>query len=236
MVFAYEHIGAHVHRHWGRFHVDEIHGSIYAKYTPAPAPDLAINAIVGGSYEFYGIDRNVSFSSFGIDETAKGKPQGSEFDSLLGLEYTVRVGDQGKLLPLAQLQYIYAAANRYTEHHAGVYDLKFHPQHIKSLRTALGLKGNYTWTWGNVSFTPEANVVWQREFSAKTQRIFFTSAAFAEPTDSLTMPGFGRNVLLAGIDLLATWNDTYSLEGRYNFEWNSLFHDHFLYLGFGIRF
>jgi uncharacterized protein with beta-barrel porin domain len=236
LVFAYERINADVHRHWGKFHVDELHGSLYAKYVPAPVPELAFNGIVGGSYELYKVDRNVDFPSFGIHETAKGKPRGSEFDSLFGLEYTVKIGDHGKLLPLAQVQYIYAAVKTYTEHHAGIYDLKFHSQFIKSLRSALGLRGNYTWQWGNVSFTPEANVTWQREFFEKDRNLYVSSAVFTEPTSTLAMPGIGRNIILTGIDLVATWYERYSLEGRYNFEWNSQFHDHFLYLGVDFRF
>ncbi len=236
MLVAYEHFKGHVHRGWGKFDINEIHASLYGKFTPSGASDLAFRGIIGGSYEFYDIDRKISFSSHGINKTAQGSPQGSEFDSLFGLEYTIRVGEHGRLLPQAQLQYIYASVNGYKEHHAGIYDLKFHPQHLKSLRTGLGLKGGYTCTWEDFTFTPEANLMWQHEFLAKDRHLTVNSAAFAETSSSLVMPGIGRNVLLAGIDLIATWNQKYSLEGRYNFEWNSLFHDHFLYLGFGVRF
>jgi hypothetical protein len=236
MLVAYEYTDGHVHQKWGKFDINQVHTSLYAKFAPPCAPDLAFRGIVGGSYEWYEIDRKVSFPSFGIDETAKGKPKGAEFDSLFGLEYTIRVGKAGALIPLTQLQYIYAEVNHYREHDAGVYDLKYQAHHVKSLRTALGIKGNYTWTWGSVSFTPEANVVWQREFLEKGYNVYLTSAVFDEPTSALAMPGIGRNVFLTGVNLLTTWNDIYSLEARYNFEWNSLFHDHFLYLGFGIRF
>lgn len=235
MVFAFQRFDGHVHHSWGKFKINEFHGSIYAKYAIPALPELAVRGIVGGSYETYRIKRNIDFPTFDINEKAKSKPHGSEFDSLLGIEYTAKVG-QGKLIPLIQAQYIYAAINKYREHEAGIFDLEYHSQYIKSLRGNLGLKANYTWTWDTFSFTPEANLMWQREFAAKGYRLYVTSAPFDEPSTFLNMPGFGRNVFMGGIDLLATWNDRYSLEGRYNFEWNSLFHDHFLYLGFDVRF
>ncbi|MBI2743369.1 MAG: autotransporter outer membrane beta-barrel domain-containing protein [Chlamydiales bacterium] len=233
----YEKIHADVDHHWGKFDIDEAHASLYATYAPSRLPELAFNGIVGGSYEWYDIRRNVNSSN-----TAEGSPHGNEYDLLFGVEYALahrqikKMPKKLEVIPLANLQYIHLQVDDYKEHGAGDSDLSFRQQKAKSLRSTLGTRINYSWESTNLVFTPEINLGWQREYLDKHRSLHFTPISVAGPISSIGIKGAGRNTALAGIDLLFTLYKRYGIEASYDFEWNELFQDHFFYTGFNVRF
>jgi hypothetical protein len=233
LLLNYDHIAGHGAHHWGKFDIDELHANLYATYAPKSLPEFALNAILGGGCDWYSIHRHTGIDT--IPEVAKGKPRGAEFDALLGLEYAIK-NKHLQIIPLVSIQYIHLNVQKYQEHGAGLFDLKFASQTAKSLRSTLGTRVNYSWQWTNVVFTPELNLGWQREFFDKSRPVRFVPADFDVPSASLTMPRSGRDVALAGVDFLVTFFDKYGLEASYDFEWNSLYHDHFFYVGCNFRF
>lgn len=225
----YERIYSHVKEHWGKIDVDEFQASIYLTYAPECLPDLAVNAIGGGSYEIYSIRRNTSAS------IAKGKPHGFGYDGLLGIEYSV--GNKCfHFIPLVNAQYIYLRADGYNEHGAGSFDLHVQSQRVKSLRSSLGFRMNYYVQKCNFLFIPEIYGEWQREYLNKRRGIGIAGVASVFPGETLLVPGTGRNIALAGVDLLFTMHDRVGVEISYETEYNSLYHDHFFYLGVDFRF
>jgi hypothetical protein len=230
----YNKVKADVHRHWGNFNFDMAHSCLYGTYSPKQAPDLAFHSIVGGSYEWYTINRKTTTT------TAKGKTHGSEFDALFTGEYVFAGSpcsdfpEHFTIIPRAGVQYIYVDGHRYKEHGAGTSDLKFHNQHAKSLRSIVDLWMKYSWEWTNVKFAPELNIGWQREFFDHNRKIFFTPIAL--PTSSVRAFGAGQNTYLAGLDLFLEFYEKYALEASYDFQWNSLIRDNGFYLGFHARF
>jgi hypothetical protein len=231
----YEHIDGRGAHQWGKFDINEAHGSLYATYVRSAEKQLAFNMILGGGYEWYSIHRKVP----AVSKTAKGSPQGVEYDVLGGMEYTFEkrkyegMPEHLQIIPLLNVQYIYLHVNEYREHGAGDFNLKFHSQIARSLRSTLGTRLNYLWKWGSISFRPEINLAWQREYADKSRRIGLSGGGLAA---HLTLPQSGRNVALAGLDFLVTFFDRYGIEGSYDFEWNSLYLDHFFYLGCNFRF
>lgn len=235
LLLDYDHIDGRGAHHWGKFHIDEAHASLYATYIREAERQLSFNLILGGGYEWYSIHRNVSATS----DVAKGSPQGAEFDALAGMEYTFErsefqaMPEHLQVVPLVNLQYIYLHVNQYHEHGAGIFNVKYISQNARSLRSTLGTRINYQWKWGNVGFTPEINLAWQREYLDKSRRIGLSAAGLS---NRLTLPQSGRNVALAGVDFLITFFDRYGIEASYDFEWNTLYSDHFFYLGCNFRF
>lgn len=231
----YEHMNGRGAHQWGKFNIDQAHGSLYATYVRSAEKQLAFNMILGGGYEWYSIHRKVP----AVSKTAKGSPQGVEYDVLGGMEYTFEkrkydaMPEHLQIIPLLNIQYIYLHVNKYQEHGAGDFNLHFHSQKARSLRSTLGTRLNYLWKWDNVSFRPELNLAWQREYADKSRRIGLSGGGLAA---HLTLPESGRNVALAGLDFLVTFFDRYGIEGSYDFEWNSLYLDHFFYLGCNFRF
>jgi outer membrane autotransporter protein len=117
-----------------------------------------------------------------------------------------------------------------------VHDFKFHKQGFQSLRTTLGTWLQYTWSWNNFSFTPLVDIGWQREFLDRNHKVDVTPVHVAGPKDSFTVFGAGRDTLLAGLDLLFEFYDTYGIEASYGFEYNSLYRNNGFYLGFNVNF
>jgi hypothetical protein len=240
LLVNYDHIKGSGANHWGKFDINHAHANLYATYSPTSMPELAVNGILGGGYDWIDIDRNAGIKT--VPAVGKGSPRGGEFDALLGLEYAF---DRSKfcampeclqVVPLVSLQYTYLHAGKYRERGAGLFDLHFSSQTAQSLRSTLGARLNYTWKWTDVVFTPELNLGWQREFLDKARILSFTPVDFAVPTASLKMPGAGRNVALLGVDFLVMLFDKYGIEASYDFEWNSLYHDQFFYVGCNFRF
>lgn len=228
----YDRIEAHAKQHWGKITTDEFHASIYSTYVPKELNALALNGIVGGAYELNYIRRNTGTVS--DPRVAVGTPHGAAFDALLGMEYAI--GNRFQFIPLANAQYVYLRTQRYEEHGAGAFDMEVRSQRIKSLRSALGFRMNYTMERTNFSFVPEIYAEWQREFLNKSRHLRFTPVDFEVPSEILIMPGTGRNIALAGADFLFTFYKRYGIEASYEVEYNSLYHDHFFYLGTNFRF
>jgi outer membrane autotransporter protein len=123
--------------------------------------------------------------------------------------------------------------NSYREQGAGMFDFKYNSQNVRSLRSMLGTRINYSWNWTNVVFKPEINLGWQWEFFDKNRHIGVSGGGFGT---NLLLPQPGRNVALAGIDFLVTLFDKYGIEASYDFEWNKLYVDHFFYVGCNFKF
>ncbi|NNM44049.1 MAG: autotransporter domain-containing protein [Chlamydiae bacterium] len=237
LLTEYERVSAHVGKDWGKFTIDHLHTNAYATYAPSQLPEIAINGIIGGGYEWYTIDRNI-----GATSKVKGTPRGAELDALLGIEYTFRnsvfsaIPDGFQVIPMASVQYAYLHIDDFKEKGITSNCLKIERQNVKSLRSNLGMRALYTWKTNNVEFSPAVNFNWQREFLDKAYTLDFTPLVFSEFGFSLEIPKSGRNIALAGVDFLVTLFDRHGLEAGYDFEYNSLYHTHFLYMSYNVRF
>jgi uncharacterized protein YhjY with autotransporter beta-barrel domain len=230
-LFDYESIDADMKHHWGDFDVNQIHGSLYGTYLPTK--EFAINAIVGGGYDWYSIDRKTGLSA--NRTTAKGSPSGNEFDALLGVEYT-GVMNQTEVMPYFNGQYVHVFIDQYHEKGADLFNLKVHSQEAKSLRSMLGMRINHTWKRTSFDFIPELNFAWQHEFLDKHRDIGVSPIEVVGPGSSVTLVESGRNTGLVGLNLLFRFFDRYDLEFNYDYEWNKRYQDHFLLGAFNVRF
>jgi len=233
-LFDYDHIAGRVDERWGKFKINQIHGTLYLTYIRSPEPQLSFNWLLGGGYDWYDIHRNTSGG------VAKGTPRGLECDALVAMEYTFEkkayacMPDHLKVVPQLGLQYMYVHVNKYREDGAGGLNQRYNSQNnIQSLRTMLGLRSNYSWFWTNVVFTPEFNLGWQWEFFDQNRHVEIWGTGFKK---NLLITKPGRNVALGGIDFLVTFFDTYGIEASYDFEWNKVYLDHAFYLGFNFKF
>ncbi len=233
-LFDYDHIAGRVDERWGKFDINQAHGSFYLTYIRSPEPQLSFNWILGGGYDWYTIHRNTSGA------VAKGTPRGLECDALVEMEYTFEqkayacMPDHLKVVPQLNLQYMYVHVNKYHESGAGAFNQHYNSQNnIQSLRTMVGIRTNYSWFWTNVVFTPEFNLGWQWEFFDQNRRVEIGGTGFRK---NLLITRPGRNVALGGVDFLVTFFDTYGIEASYDFEWNTAYLDNSFYLGCNFKF
>ncbi|MBS0648596.1 MAG: autotransporter domain-containing protein [Verrucomicrobia bacterium] len=236
----YDHISARGSRHWGHFEIDQAEAYLYATYAPRRLPEFAVNAIVGGGFDWYDIHRHTGIED--EKKTAKGNPDGAEFDALIGLEYAFAhrqfdaMPERFEIVPLISAEYIHLNIKKYREHGAGDFDLKVHAQTAKSFRSTLGTRINYTWLWENISLTQEIDLAWQREYLGKGLSVSFSPFGSMTRAGKVRLPRLGRNVALGGLDYLLMFYNKYGIEASYDFEWNSLYHQHSFYLGCNFRF
>ncbi len=226
----YDHIAGRLNDQWGKFKVNEAHASAYASYVPKQLPHLAVNGIIGGSYEWYNIHRDIPLSA----TPAVGKPKGSEFDAFAGLEYTFSTC-QFRAIPLASLQYITLNTESYHERGAGGFDLKVAHQKARSLRSTLGTRLNYGWK-KRLAFNAEVDLAWQREYLSQERSVQFTPVAVAQPFTALVLPGSTPNIFLGGLNLSALHKERYKWGVSYDIEWNKRYVNNSVYVGFDVRF
>ena len=239
LLTEYERIIGHAGENWGKFTIDHLHTDTYATYSPSALPEIALNGILGAGYQCYKIDRNFVDIDSG---TVKGTPRGAELDALLRIEYAFRnsrysvIPHGFQVIPMASIQYAYLHIDDFKEKGNPLHAMKVAKQNVKSLRTNLGVRFDYTWKNQDVTISPALNFNWQREFLDKKYKLNFIPLEFEEFAFSVKIPESGRNIALVGADLLITLFDRHGIEAGYDFEYNSLYHTHFLYLSYNVRF
>ncbi len=124
--------------------------------------DFYFNALVGGAYHGYTVNRYINFG--GLDRTATGRPGAGEFNLALGTGYDFQAGDL-TFGPFTTLQYTYLGMQGFTETGAGSLNLDVEPYNSSSMLYTLGAQAAYNWKISDkVIVTPTAFAGWQHEF------------------------------------------------------------------------
>jgi len=124
--------------------------------------DFYFNALVGGAYHGYTVNRYINFG--GLNRTATGRPGAGEFDLALGTGYDFDIGNFS-WGPFTTMQYTYLAMQGFTEAGADSLNLDVDPYNSSSLLYTLGAQAAYNWKVSDkVIITPTAFAGWQHEF------------------------------------------------------------------------
>ncbi len=215
---------------FGKVDIDQLHFNLYGSYDPIR--DVTFDLLIGGGHDWVHFHRATGVNNADV---ARGTPHANLFDTLAGVQYTLWSPSCFHLIPMASVQYISLNVKGYTERDAGVFNVSFDRQNFRSLRSLLGLRANWLFEGSCFSFIPEVNVAWQSEFCDQKRRL--NVALPSNGTSSIvSVLGPGKNILLAGIDLQFLLTDCFGLEASYEFEGNTLFRDHFFYLGANAEF
>lgn len=222
--------------HFGTVSVDKVHATVYSTLVPKNIPELAFNGLGGFAYTWENLHRKTGMNK---EETAIGKPNTALFDLLVDIEYTfsktryAAMPDNIRVIPMANIQYVYAHISKYTEHGAGIYDLQVPSQTPQSLSTTLGARFDFFKTASNHTICLEIDAAWQREYLNNTREVSYTAFNITQTPTFGTAIGIGRNSCLLGLDLLSTIYDRLQVEASCDITWNSIFIDAFFYLGIG---
>ena len=124
--------------------------------------DFYFNALVGGAYHGYTVNRYINFG--GLDRTATGRPGAGEFNLALGTGYDFQAGDL-TFGPFTTLQYTYLGVQGFSETGAGALNLDVDPYNSSSMLYTLGAQAAYNWKLSDkVLVTPTVFAGWQHEF------------------------------------------------------------------------
>jgi|GEM_PF-1446726 len=237
----YVSVDAKVRHHAGFAYLDQIHGCIYGTLVPPNHQELAINAIVGGGYDWYTTKRQAGISFSPIE--AKGKCGGAEFDALLGAEWILAkdvfgsIPEHFSITPLANVQYVYPHVKKNHERGGGIYDLEIQVPHMKFLWSTVGARLNYEIAGEKISFQPELDFGWQYQYLNQHNHVDFSTIALPQ-TKYVSIPvlGIGHNTLWAGADFLITICKVFQIEASYDLQWNNVYTNHSFYFGIGGEF
>jgi fibronectin-binding autotransporter adhesin len=198
--------------------------------------EVYVNAIVGGAYHGYDIDRKIQFGT--IDRTARGTPGAWELDAALATGYNFEAG--GFVFgPVTSLQYTYLAVEGFTETGAGSLNLDVDPYHSSSLLYSLGGQVAYPiQATRNLTLTPMLFASWQHEFLQNAYKINSAFVGGGDPAPfSYETNDPLRDFLYAGVGIGWAWGDRW--EGYVSYSasaGNPQLISHNIFLGVGVKF
>lgn len=152
-----------------------------------------------GAWSGFQDSRNIAFT--GEDTTAKGNTNGPQLISTLDLGLAFNW--QGfTVSPFDTLDYIIQSERKFTEHHAGVYDLKIRSSHARMLRNELGLNISRCECSHNIRWILDGKISWVREVRIHSGH--FTST-FVGTDVPFTVTGYmpDRSLISPGASLTA---------------------------------
>jgi outer membrane autotransporter protein len=197
---------------------------------------LYFNALVGGAYHGYTVNRTIDFG--GLDRTATGRPGAGEFDLALGTGYDFKAGDFS-WGPFTTLQYTYLGVQGFTETGAGALDLDVDPYNSSSMLYTLGGQAAYNWKLSrDVIVTPTVFAGWQHEFLQDAYQInsSFNTGGPAAPF-SYTTGTPARDNFYGGAGVTVGLGDRWQATAIYSaFVANQDQSSQNLYLGLGYKF
>jgi uncharacterized protein with beta-barrel porin domain len=198
--------------------------------------EIYFNALVGGAYHGYDVDRKIQFGT--IDRMAQSKPGAWEFDAALATGYDFAAG--GFVFgPVTSLQYTYLGVQSFTETGAGSLNLDVDPYNSSSLLYSLGGQVAYPiQATRKLNLTPMVFASWQHEFLQNSYNINSAfvgggnTAPFVYETENPL-----RDFLYAGVGL--AWAMGERWEGYVSYAaaaGNPQVISQNIYLGLGIKF
>jgi outer membrane autotransporter protein len=198
--------------------------------------DFYVNALVGGAYHGYTVNRNINFG--GLNRTATGRPGAGEFDLALGTGYDFQAGDF-TWGPFTTMQYTYLGVQGFTETGAGALNLDVDPYNSSSLLYTLGAQAAYNWKLSkDVIVTPTIFAGWQHEFLQDSYQInsSFNTGGPAAPFNYNTGTP-ARDNFYGGVGVTVGVGDRWQATATYSsFVGGQSQSSQNLYLGLGYKF
>ena len=216
---------------WGKFYIQDLHGSAYFSFNPSILDSLFFNGIIGGSYEWLNIQRSIADAI-----AVSGDCHGKEWDCLGSVECSIDFGCMS-FTPFASLQYIYWSMNGYEETGSLFFDLSINGQTAHSLRSQVGASfavATAPHPQGIVFLSVDLG--WQREYLDHNRSLFFTPVYITSPGETIEILGGERNTFIASLNLSLITGSCISVESGYDYEKNALFWDQSLYLAIKAQF
>ncbi|MEM7175803.1 MAG: autotransporter domain-containing protein [Chlamydiota bacterium] len=236
--FDYRAISGDANGNAAGFTVHQVHGGIYSVWAPRYVPGFALNSLVGFGYDRYNIRREAGPSHAPVE--AVGRPNGLEADAVLGINYIFsynRFAAIPKYLavtPFLNVQFDWLSIDDFSESEDEVYALKVDSQQLFSLQSAIGIRLDYLIHTRKVCLQPQLSLAWQYEYLNLNHTIHLTTTHLSRPRkEKLGVIAPGRHTLLLGIDLLAIAFRCFEVEASYDFQWNSSYQNHSIYIGTG---
>lgn len=181
------------------------------------------NLSVIGGWSSYDAHRNITYGV--VDERAKTNHGGSQI--LTHADTGINIGFKGfTIRPFDAFDYIAQTENGFTEHGAGIYNLKVKKSNSVMLRNELGLQFAGCMCFGHSRWTISPKISWVREVRTKGKSY---QAKFVDTDNYATYTGYFPDRSLASSGVLLSglmWKDRLALDLYYNGEFAHNYADH----------
>jgi T5SS/PEP-CTERM-associated repeat protein len=201
-LFGYNHTDADLDNEGSTATIDTYSPGIYAAYADK---GWYANGVFDYGYNSYTENRNIIFP--GVNRTAIGTPQGSQYSGDLDGGYEFHLG-QLTVGPSLGVNYVHLDINGFDEGGAGAAGLSIAKQEADSLRSRIGFDARWKTQYLTTQFTYHLSASWQHEYMDSNQGIAASLEAPGIAPFSIAGVAPDRDSALvdAGLDVLAAKN------------------------------
>ncbi|MEO6919314.1 MAG: autotransporter domain-containing protein [Collimonas sp.] len=226
----YAHLDADFDDYNGNGKLDSYKLGAYASYAPGP---LYVDTIVSYAVQRTEMQRDV-LTAIGPSLRAKSSYDGQQASAYGELGYRARLNSQFVLQPFAALHYTRLRQDGFTESDAENLGIAASGNTLNSLRSSLGVKVAQDFPVSAGVITLGGQLRWMHEFMDAQAE--YQAALIGAPGSYFTVKGveFGRDALLAGVNLSYSASAKLNLFADYDFQTES--HDKVSRITLGLRY
>jgi len=180
---------------------NQVNFGLFGTYGQKEGKGLFIDGLIGGAYDNYQMNRNISFGSGdnALNRTAMGTPGAGELNTMVATGYDMKRG-HFTFGPLSSLQYQYFGTSPFTESGADSLNLAANAWNTSSMIFSLGSHLAYNWqVTKNLLVIPQVSLNWQHQFLENPYTINSTLNSGSSPSFANTSSAPLRDTLYTGL-------------------------------------
>ncbi|MCF7728869.1 MAG: autotransporter domain-containing protein [Chthoniobacterales bacterium] len=195
---------------------NQVNFGLFGTYGEENGGGLFIDALAGGAYDNYQINRTISFGngSNALNRTAMGTPGAGELNTMVASGYDIRKGNL-TFGPLSSLQYQYFGATPFNETGAQSLNLAATGWNTSSMIFSLGGHLGYNWQFNkSLLLIPQISLSWQHQFLENPYTI--NSTLGSSPSFGTTSSVPLRDTLYTGVGFTLEFTKFWDTSFFYN--------------------
>ncbi len=195
---------------------NQVNFGLFGTYGEENGGGLFIDALAGGAYDNYQMNRTISFGngSNALNRTAMGTPGAGELNTMVASGYDIRKGNL-TFGPLSSLQYQYFGATSFNETGAQSLNLAANAWNTSSMIFSLGGHLGYNWQFNkSLLLIPQISLSWQHQFLENPYTI--NSTLGSSPSFGTTSSIPLRDTLYTGIGFTLEFSKRWDTSFFYN--------------------
>ena len=180
---------------------NQVNFGLFGTYGQKEGKGLFVDGLIGGAYDNYQMNRNISFGSGdnALNRTAMGTPGAGELNTMVATGYDIKRG-HFTFGPLSSLQYQYFGTSPFTESGADSLNLAANSWNTSSMIFSLGSHLAYNWqVTKNLLVIPQVSLNWQHQFLENPYSINSTLNSGSSPSFANTSSAPLRDTLYTGL-------------------------------------
>jgi hypothetical protein len=197
---------------------NQVNFGLFGTYGQENGEGLFIDALAGGAYDNYQMNRTISFGNGenALNRTAMGTPGAGELNTMVATGYDLKKGNF-TFGPLSSLQYQYFGTSPFSETGAESLNLTANGWNTSSMIFSLGGHLAYNWqATKTILVIPQLSLSWQHQFLENPYSINSTLDYGRSPSFANTSSAPLRDTLYTGIGVTLEFAKRWDTSFFYN--------------------